>query len=69
MKVYVRRWSADCKSWTQTERELDAYNGLSYTRMQQNVGINGMELLRVTNIYLHASEPNALCVYVEEVKP
>jgi hypothetical protein len=67
MRVYVRKWNG--KTFEQEETvEMDAYDGLAFTQHEANVGYNGMRLERVTNVYMHASEPNALCVYVEAIK-
>ena len=68
MKVYVRKWNGDWKNYVQSVHEIDAYNGLTFFRYGENVVYDGDVHGRVQKIYLHASEPNALCVSVEEVK-
>lgn len=69
MKVYVRKWTATGMYEVVKTIEIDSYNGLTFTNYKENVTRESDVLGRVQCIYLHAGEPNALVVYVEEVKP
>lgn len=70
MKTYIRKWDKEMKSYVHLEpRRIDAYEGLHFlaTSLTSNA-TDELVGMRVRSIFLHASEPNALVVYVEEVK-
>lgn len=68
MKVYIRRWKSEQKNFVREEPfEIDAYNGVGFTSMEEEFRATEHTVKGVVQtIYLHASEPNALVVYVEE---
>ena len=69
MKVYVRKWTREGNYEVVATLPLGMFEGVSFRQMEEKpataVNLKG---LRVTEIYTHASETNALCVYVEEVR-
>lgn len=70
MKVYIRRWKAEQKNFVREEPfEIDAYNGVGFTDLTEKFRATERTIKgKVQTIYLHASEPNALVVYVEDVE-
>lgn len=68
MKVYVRMWTGTGTYEVVKEMQIDSYNPVTFWSCKENVTRPQDVLGRVQHIFLHASEPNALCVYVEEVK-
>lgn len=69
MKVYVRRWTGLGTYEVVAEVRLGTFEGIAFRNMDEQpaTAIN-FKGLRVTEMYLHASEPNTLNVWVEEVK-
>lgn len=70
MKVYIRRWKAEQKGYVQEgPYMIDAYSGIAFTQGEESsVVASVIQQSRARNIFLHASEPNALVVYVEDVE-
>lgn len=58
MKVYVRKWKPDYRSWTELgEQEVGAFDAWKLP-----VGT------KFDRMYLHAGKADVLVVYVEEVE-
>lgn len=70
MKVYVRRWNGKVFKQEDKVLQLDGYNGLCFCNSTPCVRVTTTHIAGVKSIqvYLHASEPNALVVYVEDVE-
>lgn len=72
MKVYIRRWKGDQRNYiSEGPYMIDSYNGISFEQDRESPPPPTAVVLHETyvhTIYLHASEPNALVVYVEDVE-
>lgn len=69
MKVYVKKWNGMTFEVSKAY-EIDSYNGLGFWLKGTSYAATTVNVpgVRVTEMYVHASEPNTLVVYCEEVK-
>lgn len=71
MRVYIRRWTAVGMYERVATLEIDSYNAVSFYSTEEAKaaaakpeGVVG----RVQHVFMHASEPGALVVYMEPTK-
>lgn len=71
MKVYIRRWKNGDRNYVmEGPYEIDAYNGLTFQTVKGGNGATTVVLgnTKVRTVFLHAVEPNALVMYVEDAE-
>jgi hypothetical protein len=67
MKVYVRRWNAERRQYSEEgPYEVGQYEGVCFVTKEANAEVFPAVRGRVRNIFLHAKQADALCVYVED---